>query len=347
MKENVIYRSNKRLLRFDLLKIYACYLVIWGHAIMHLYVSDYIANSIYRFVYSFHMSLFMMISGLFASSSMKLDVKPFIVKKAKQLLYPCIIWGLIVLLFADGSRALEIGLSHITLFGIMSDFYWYSDFWFLKSCFICYCLAYFGAKTKLKTWLWVTITLLLSQLIPVFQIPFMYPSFLMGMMLKNSKCIMDSLIKYKYILFTLFILMTCYWTKDVWIRSHGISVLLNSSGTQFVGLLLLRLFRLMIGLFGALSIGAFFSGFDESKLKSNFVRSICAYGKYSLEIYIVHSVLFVYLFCRYISFADMNFYQFNLLLAPIISLLVLGICCKIIAILYKSNFLSKLLFGKW
>ena len=71
MKEKEIYRNNKRLLQFDLLKVFACFLVIWGHAIMHMYVSDYIANPLYRFIYSFHMSLFMMISGLFASSTMK------------------------------------------------------------------------------------------------------------------------------------------------------------------------------------------------------------------------------------------------------------------------------------
>ena len=41
MKEKGNYRSNKRLLQFDLIKVFACLLVIWGHTIMHMYVSDY------------------------------------------------------------------------------------------------------------------------------------------------------------------------------------------------------------------------------------------------------------------------------------------------------------------
>ena len=340
-----IYRNNKRLLQFDLLKVFACFLVIWGHTIMHMYVSDYIANPIYRFIYSFHMYFFMMISGMFASSAMKLDAKKFFIKKAIQLIYPCIVWGMCALLIIDGNKMLGTGLSNISLSGILRDLYWYSDFWFLKSCFVCYCLAYLGTKTKLNKWIWITITLLLSQLIPVFQIPFMYPSFLIGMLLKDSKTLMNSLMKYKYVVCVIFIIMTLFWTKEAWIGSHGMS-LLKGSEAQIVDFLLLRLFRLIIGIFGALSFLTFFYAIDESKMTSNMVRRLCDYGRYSLEIYIVHSVLFVDFVCRYIKFTEFDFLQFNMLVAPMISLFVLVVCCLFITIVYKSVFLSKLLFGR-
>ena len=339
-----IYR-NKRLLQFDLLKVFACLLVIWGHTIMHMYVSDYIANPIYRFIYSFHMNLFMMISGMFASFAMKLDFNRFFVKKTIQLLYPCIVWGMCVLLIIDGGKVLGTGFSNISLSGIISDLYWYSDFWFLKSCFICYCLAYFGNRINKNKWISITITLLLSQLIPVFQIPFMYPSFLMGMLLKNSKTLMSSFLKYRYVLCVSFIVMTLFWTKEAWIGSHG-TTLLKGSEAQILDFFLLRLFRLIIGILGALSFLTLFCAIDESKMISNIVRRLCDYGRYSLEIYIVHSVLFVDFVCRYIKFTEFNFLQFNILVAPMISLLVFAVCCFIIAIVYKSYFLSKILFGR-
>jgi len=345
MRKEAIYQSNKRLLQFDLLKVFACLLVIWGHTIMHMYVSDYIANPIYRFIYSFHMNLFMMISGLFASSAMKLDVKTFLIKKAQQLIYPCVVWGICVLLIINGSEVLETGLSQISVSGLLSDLYWYSDFWFLKSCFICYGLAYLGVNTKLKKWKWITITLLLSQLIPFFQIPFMYPSFLMGMQLKDSKTLMNFLMKNKYVVCVIFIIMTLFWTKEAWIGSHGMS-LLKGSEAQIVDFFLLRLFRLIIGILGALSFLSLFCAIDESKMTSNIVRRLCDYGRYSLEIYIVHSVLFVDFVCRYIKFTEFNFLQFNMLIAPMISLFVLAVCCLFITIVYKSDFLSKLLFGR-
>ncbi|MBO7047196.1 MAG: acyltransferase family protein [Prevotella sp.] len=341
-----IFQNNKRLLQFDLLKVFACLLVIWGHTIMHMYVSDYISNPIYRFIYSFHMYLFMMISGMFASSAMKLDVKVFFIKKAIQLIYPCIVWGVCVLLIIDGSKVLGMGFSNISLSGILSDLYWYSDFWFLKSCFICYCLAYLGTKTKQKKWIWITITLLLSQLIPFFQVPFMYPSFLMGMLLKDSKTLMNFFLKYKYVLCVSFIVMTLFWTKDAWIGSHGVS-LLKGTEVQIVVFFLLRLFRLIIGLLGALSFLILFCAIDESKITSGLVRKLCDYGRYSLEIYIVHSVIFVDFVCRYIKFSDLNFFQFNMLVAPIISLFVLFVCFIFIEIVYKSDILSKILFGRY
>lgn len=340
----MIEKENNRLLQFDLLKVFACFLVIWGHTIMHLYVPDYISNPIYRFIYSFHMSLFMMISGLFASSAMNLDIKSFLIKKSKQLIYPCFVWGGIVLFFVYGYKVLEQGLLHATISVFLRDLYWYSDFWFLKSCFICYCLAYFGVKTKLKTWQWMTITLLLSQLIPFFLVSFMYPSFLMGMLLKNSKALMNYVIKYKYMLFVLFVFMTLFWTKDVWIESHSMSVLLKES--RFVDMLMLRLFRLVIGLMGALSFFAIWSSIEESKLTSNLVRRICDYGKYSLEIYIVHSVIFVEFICKHISLVELNYLQFNLLAAPSISLFVLVVCYRFITLLYRSKYISILLFGR-
>lgn len=55
---------------FDAIKLFAIYLVIWGHCILHLqgYKFDQWQNPIYRLICSFHMPLFMTISGYFAQN---------------------------------------------------------------------------------------------------------------------------------------------------------------------------------------------------------------------------------------------------------------------------------------
>ena len=83
-----------RILYIDILKLFTIYLVIWGHAIMH-FQPNYGDSTIFQLIYSFHMPLFMMLSGYFAVSSMELDVKTFFVKKFRQLLLPCISWGIV------------------------------------------------------------------------------------------------------------------------------------------------------------------------------------------------------------------------------------------------------------
>jgi fucose 4-O-acetylase-like acetyltransferase len=69
-------------------------MVIWGHAIMH-FQPDYDQSYIFQTIYSFHMPLFMMVSGYFAASSMSLPAKVFFPKKFRQLLLPCLSWGIV------------------------------------------------------------------------------------------------------------------------------------------------------------------------------------------------------------------------------------------------------------
>jgi fucose 4-O-acetylase-like acetyltransferase len=72
-----------RILYIDILKLFAIFLVIWGHAIMH-FQPDYDQSYIFQTIYSFHMPLFMMMSGYFATSSMNLPAKEFFLKKFRQ-----------------------------------------------------------------------------------------------------------------------------------------------------------------------------------------------------------------------------------------------------------------------
>lgn len=57
---------RERLVYFDLLKLFAIYLVIIGHCVQYLLPTRPYDEPLYVYIYSFHMPLFMMISGFFS-----------------------------------------------------------------------------------------------------------------------------------------------------------------------------------------------------------------------------------------------------------------------------------------
>lgn len=90
-------QNNKRLLAFDAIKLFAIFLVVYGHCILHLqnYSYDIKENIIYRFVSSFHMPLFMDISGYFGSKIFNLKFSDIVAKKWKRLIVPSISFGVL------------------------------------------------------------------------------------------------------------------------------------------------------------------------------------------------------------------------------------------------------------
>lgn len=85
--------DNQRNLALDLLKSFAIYLVIYCHCLQFLQPGHYLAKLPYVYVYSFHMPLFMCLTGYFSLSSMGLNVKEFLKKKGRSLLLSAVAWG--------------------------------------------------------------------------------------------------------------------------------------------------------------------------------------------------------------------------------------------------------------
>lgn len=109
-------QNNKRLLAFDAIKLFAIFLVIYGHCILHLqnYNYDIKENIIYRFVASFHMPLFMAISGYFGSKIFNMKFSNLFTKKWKRLIVPSISFGILFSLswcYFVGGVEVTLGLS--------------------------------------------------------------------------------------------------------------------------------------------------------------------------------------------------------------------------------------------
>lgn len=336
---------TNRLKSFDALKFLAIFLVIWGHSIKGFLSTPPSEDLIYRCIYSFHMPLFMMISGYFADSSMSMKQKAFLKKKFRQLIYPCLIFGGCSWFFLEVKYSFHWRHTELSILGLMEDFYWLADFWFLKSCFICFCLAYFS-KRWCKSY-WIPVSLLASQAITTMSVSFMYPCFVIGIGLKERAQLWERITSNNTYLFILFCLLLFFWSKETWYYSHGIPqgfIITDCSALLKIGFF--RLFRMIIGIIGSLFFISFFYNLYKKDKHNLYINNLCCdWGKYTLEVYILQTILLERILCKYICLDHMTYWLFCYLV-PIFSLIFVIFCVYSTKTINKSKLLRKILFGK-
>lgn len=170
-----------RLPFFDFLKMFAMFMVLWGHCIQHLQAGEVWEEPIHKLIYSFHLPLFMMIAGFFSLSSFKLTFKELLKKKGSQLILPCFTWGVIlygVIIVMNVCFGAKLSYSPFFVF--------FQHFWFLKSLFACYLIAYIGRRICKNVLAWIILTLLFAHISTTHQLPIMYFCFMTGILLRLS-----------------------------------------------------------------------------------------------------------------------------------------------------------------
>lgn len=174
--------------RADALKGFAILLVVVGHAIQVPYRYGIGDNLAFRFIYSFHMPLFMFLSGYVAALSTRPTNARYISDKAIRLLLPFLTW----------QAARYVINARYEDFGFVS--YWHHlllapDFdhglWFLWVLFLCFCLLV--PALRLERY-WGTAALVLALVFSQFltthyaglaMVKWYFPFFIAGYVLKR------------------------------------------------------------------------------------------------------------------------------------------------------------------
>ncbi len=129
--------KSNRIYYMDAIKALAMFLVIWGHCILHLASWNKNDDPVFVVINTFHISLFMLVAGYFSTVSLSLSFGNMLMKKVKELIIPCLLWGIpltgLVTYYNNN------GLSHSLI-----DYF--NCLWFLKSLFLCYLLAYITVR---------------------------------------------------------------------------------------------------------------------------------------------------------------------------------------------------------
>lgn len=228
---------KQRILYLDNVKAFAILLVMLGHALQYT-IHDYTECNTLNLIYTFHMPLFMMVSGYFFKSSLNLSFRPFLRKKSVAMLLPAFSWSLFKFALAGGG-----------------DFFvcMYGFFWFLKSVFCCYLACYIFVKFLKNEWAAYTILILLSILIDFHSKPlmlnYMIPCFISGIIYEKLAC---QIAKYKLPLFIGALLLFCtllpFWKFGYYLDE---APFITGSFSSQIAIIV---YRIIIGIAGSLAI---------------------------------------------------------------------------------------------
>lgn len=311
----------------DILKLFAIFLVLWGHAIQYFLSTEANEILIYRVIYSFHMPLFMMVAGYFASSSLKSSFVALIKKKGIQLLLPLISWAMICSLIETTVS------SEFVLFKELNYL-----FWFLKSLFVCYIMFYITMTLPKKYSLNKIgggIILLISQLTNWGQLPTLYPAFLLGYLISKHRLYLE---EYKYqALFISFLI----WGLFI-ISSHLNSIEL----IPFKIPMQARVIEIIGKLSGAVLFFCIFYLLFKKENHSRYALKICSYGQLTMGIYILQTFILERGLGSIIKFDNMESNMFCFIVAPVLSVTLMMVCIALIKIIKLNKFASLLLLGE-
>lgn len=334
--------DTQRIEMWDLLKLFAIFAVVLGHSMQHLLDGDATENPLFLWITTFHMPLFMAISGFFSVKSFQRPVKHYLKNRSRQLLLPWVSWSIIL------AVTISVMDGMITWSGFKSLFI--DSLWFLKSLFICGILALLGFKPKGNRIVWVVLSLMISQVCMVWNVFIMYPCFLWGILLaKKFSYIHQHLVKVSVISGVIFFLssIAISITPGFWIRNAGIRQLLLNGNLEydlFIDVVLRRYIQLIIGIFGATFFIVLFYGLFSTGKKHNFLASM---GRFSLGVYVVQTLILETILPRFVHFMADDMLVFDLLVAPCISVAITAVSlCISLIISGLGGVLATILLGE-
>ena len=329
--------ENSRLKLIDAIKGLAIVLMVVGHCIqygsgnLYLINASYFENIVFKIIYSFHMPLFMLVSGyLFYYSLSKYSFKELIIRRIKQLIVPIITYSIIDnILLCIYNKVIIINLQ-LLLYNL----------WFLWALFYSSIAVLIISKFFKKEVLMYVLIGIFTFFIPGvynFQLYcYMFPYFVLGYLF-NKYSLKDRAISKINLIFCVSFVITIVglmlYNYSSYIYTTGYYILNGNAIKQ----LLIDLYRFVIGLSGSVSvIIILFNILNVTKL-----NLLVLIGKNSLGIYIISGLIFAYIFPQF------NIYIDNINYMLIILETICVIFSSIIAtlIVKKCKIFNKLLLG--
>ena len=275
--------KNERDLSLDVIKGFAILLVVFGHAIQ-INLNDFDENLIFRLIYSFHMPLFMFVSGYIASKTKIFDLH-LIKKKFFTLVIPFLVWYLI-------SYFVKSDFNNTNIFGYIMNLIKSPDngLWFLWILFLNFCVL--TLVIKLQSYNKILPIILINPLLFIIGhkvdilgaklLAWYFVFFLAGFLISKNKKLFEAYFKsafiFSIIIFPVFILF--------WHRTDGPLFLstINISQASIIGKAIRLAYNYVVA-FLAISI-VFYVIKSIDILKQN--KTLIYLGGITLDIYILH-----------------------------------------------------------
>lgn len=327
---------SKRNQKIDLLKGIAITLVVWGHSIQYLKKDgiSFFENPVFIIIYSFHMPLFMMISGyLFHYSLSKYSTADIVITKFKQLIVPMLTWILLnSIIFQETLNLATIKSGAIYLF------------WFISALFVLcvmYSICYKIAKNNAEIIFMAAffISLRFGDDMNMDMIKFMAPYFLIGLL---SHRYYDVITNYKnkigMLSISIWIVMLSLWKTEYYIYvSH-----MSFHDVNFWHQLHIVLFRYIIGLAGSFSV----IYLSSLMVNRSLLNTFSYLGTYTLPIYILSSMS-ISKIVTHIPQSEIywSVALYSLIITPVFSFAVMLLCIGVALLIKKNKIANQILLG--
>lgn len=351
--------GEKSRLYINTIKGLAIFLMLWGHCIQCCALDsfDFFQNTVFKFIYSFHMPLFMLVSGyLFYFSFEKRGMKQLIIHRAKPLIWTIVVGGII------------IWLSTTVLFECLSgNFFAFigggwlnslSSLWFLWSVLAASLGVAIICKKVKPLWLQILLLFIWGGVVLLFPNAannlYMYPYYVIGFYFAKYKDRLFNKVFYvKYLSVLLFPIMFLFFDKIHYIYTSGI---LGGDYVEGIwNIIKVNAFRWSIGLVGSIFaltvVEFFFDLFYQKRGMRNLFRPLWKTGEFSLQIYVISSIFLsaylpvVYNKCIELlgrgDFLVNQGWIYNAVFTPILAIAYMIALYWIVKLLYKIN------IGKW
>jgi fucose 4-O-acetylase-like acetyltransferase len=335
------YHSNgERNNYIDIIKGIAIILVVIGHCIQfgsgrsYLDSEVFFNDPLFKFIYSFHMPLFMLVSGYLFANTIKRDTNEIIKRKAGTILLPLISWNTI-----DLCINLLLGQKYTLSILFLSYFH---ALWFLRALFFC-CMVVLMMNRVFKDNSYCYLALVaILHLIPNRILPnifvFTIVYFILGYFYCSNIRGRFSSTGTQYVLFTIscitFILLLTFF-KDTYYIYRSNTCIINEKYPPLTTIYI-NIYRYLTAATGCITI-LLALRYLYHKLHFVIIRALTTIGQASLCIYIINS-LFNEFILVYLPFSHINY------LTTIAEASIIILVSYRIYVLLKSYKISKYFF---
>lgn len=332
--------------KIDILRAYAIITVIIGHSIQFgqgpspSFFEDYV----FKFIYSFHMPLFMLLSGyLFYLTLNRHSFSSNVCSRFTTLFVPIIMWNIFpfIMQIYHNPPATVYYLPKIYLSTMIRNS------WFLWAIFYCsFVVLIVNRFFKDRIFIYI-LGLLLTFIIPdsynLALYKFMYPYFMIGYFYhKHCKKITDKNVSPQMhtvlscAAVMIFVILLCFFNHDSYIYTTGYTL----AGKEVMKQLSIDIYRFAIGLVGSITMIIFASQI-YNKLNDAFIKILSTIGANSLGIYMVSGIIFEYALPGLTN----NVSGIHYLLAALESIIILALSLLFSLCLKKCSITNVLFLG--
>lgn len=331
----------ERILYIDGIKAVLIFLVIWGHVIQYTNMNEGLNNPIAAFIYSFHMPMFMMLSGVFFKRQLQLRCSMLLRKNFSRLILPTIVvtFSLFLIVFVNKPRGL----------GESINWLWSCRPWFVTTLFFCNVITALLYKVIKHIEFTFLVTFILFCLLPIMsdRLIFLYPYFVLGYYILNineKKGFLNggvvAMVAFLIcILFHLNTSETIIYVSPYYLWTIGNGIHMDES-------LLIALKRYFMGFCG--SVGIFYllknilCGIGGKFCSQYIIQYI---GKNTLGLYLLQICLFtIYMGIKNETLSNLTYCRDWLAFLLSFGVLVLLLIC--VKIIKKSKIASSLILGE-